>query len=557
MIMTKIIRKVAIDLTPVLPGGKNGGAKIFVLELLKCLAEIAPSTEFILLTQSASHEELIHLDRANVRRHLTDGRPSQIRSRLNLKALALRCLPYLPGRLRNLAARIGYQFFEIFRHHGQGASLLKTLDVDLLFCPFTDPKYWEADVPTVCTIYDLQYKKYPEFFSPEEVIHRDKVFLNACKQATMLAAISDYSRTTAIYHGIIDPLMVRTVYLRLAQRLGQYGNKESALLRLYGLVIQRYFIYPANFWRHKNHVMLITAFGIACRQGLPHDTKLVCTGEELSQQDYLRSASVAMGLGDRIIFTGYLPDNELLDLMAGCMGVVFPSLYEGFGIPMVEAMALGVPVACSNTTSLPEVVGDAAILFDPRMPTEIADAMVLIADSKGTRDRLIQAGTDRVKYFSNAEIMAGEYWDLFQSAVNVKTIEKVVNVDCLLPIAYPDGWLSNFMRIPIESSQAEQTLNIHVKAHKWQPQSEVVFRIKTNEKSGEEIMVLKRGSSKVFSIPIKPNENVCEISISPTFSPFLIGQGADKREITAVLSECSLVRPDGKYVSLYSFKTTS
>ena len=556
--MTRNIKKVAIDLTPVLPGGKNGGAKIFVIELLKCLAENAPSTEFILLTQSASHEELIHLDRANVRRHLTDGRPSQTRTRLNPKALALRFLPYLPGRLRNLAARIGYQFFEIFRHHGQGASLLKTLDVDLLFCPFTDPKYWEADVPTVCSIYDLQYKKYPEFFSPEEVIHRDNVFLNACKRATMLAAISDYSRTTAIHHGKIDPLKIRTVYLRLAQRLGQFGNKESGLLRQYGLINQRYFIYPANFWRHKNHVMLITAFGIACRAGLPHDIKLVCTGDELSQQDYLRSASLAMGLADRIIFTGYVPDNELTDLMAACMGVVFPSLYEGFGIPMVEAMALGVPLACSNATSLPEVVGDAAILFDPRSPTELSDAMVLLANSKATRDRLIQAGTDRAKNFSNAEIMAEEYWDLFQSAVSQKKNEQaVVDVDRSLPLAYPDGWLSNFMRIPIESSQAEQTLNIQVRAHKWQPQSEIVFRVKTNENSEEEVMVLKRGSSKVFSIPIKPNQNVCEISILPTFSPFLIGQSGDKREISAFLSACSLVRPNGDCVSLYSSKTTS
>jgi len=264
-----------------------------------------------------------------------------------------------------------------------------------------------------------------------------------------------------------------------------------------------------------------------------------------------------MGLADRIIFTGYVPDNELTDLMAACMGVVFPSLYEGFGIPMVEAMALGVPVACSNTTSLPEVVGDAAILFDPRSPTEIADAMVLLADSKGTRDKLIQAGADRAKKFSNAEIMAGEYWDLFQLAVGIKKNEKAVDVDRSLPLAYPDGWLGNFMRIPIESSQAEQTLNIQVKAHKWQPQSEILFRVKMGENSEDKIMVLKRGSSKVFSMPIKPNQNVCEISISPTFSPFLIGQSADKREISAVLSECSLVRPNGDCVSLYSSKTNS
>ena len=555
--MTKIIRKVAVDLTPVLPGGINGGAKIFVLELLKYLADIAPSTNFILLTHSNSHEDLVHMDRANVCRHLTDGLLPPARMRQDFKSLALKCLPYLPARLRNLIARIGYGFFQCLRRHEQEATLLRSLEVDLLFCPFTDPKYWESDVPTVCTIYDLQYKKYPEFFTPEEVIHRENVFLNACKRASMLAAISDYSRNTAIYHGKVDPLIVRTVYLRLAQRMGKYGSRESAVCRRHGLLLQRYFIYPANFWGHKNHEILITAFGIACSEGLPHDIKLVCTGEGLLHKGYLKSATLAMGLGNRIIFTGYLPEEELNDLMVRCMGVIFPSLYEGFGMPMVEAMALGVPVACSNTTSLPEIVGDAAILFDPRMPTEIADAMILIADSRCTRDRLIKLGTDRAKYFSDAKIMAIEYWDLFQSAMNVVRLEKPIVVDSLPTIAYPDGWLSDFIRIPIDSSQAEQTLKIHVKAHEWQPQSEVIFRIKRNGKLEKDLMVLQRGTSEVFSIFIKPNETVCEISLSPTFNPFLIGHNSDKRELSAVLSECYLVRSNGECLNLYSSKISS
>ena len=82
-----------------------------------------------------------------------------------------------------------------------------------------------------------------------------------------------------------------------------------------------------------------------------------------------------MFLGERILFPGYLPHQDLATLIANGAGVVFPSLYEGFGLPVIEAMAMGVPVACSNITSLPEVAADAAILFNPKVPTQIADAI--------------------------------------------------------------------------------------------------------------------------------------------------------------------------------------
>ena len=185
-----------------------------------------------------------------------------------------------------------------------------------------------------------------------------------------------------------------------------------------GLASQRYLIYPANFWKHKNHEMLLTAFGMACHGGLAADIKLVCTGAPGARQEWLMSAAHTMNLGDRILFPGYLPNAELAALMANCTGVVFPSLYEGFGLPVIEAMAAGVPVACSNTTSLPEVAADAAILFDPRVPTQIAQAMISLVKNEALRARLIQAGQQRAVEFSDGKRMAREYWELFQYALS-------------------------------------------------------------------------------------------------------------------------------------------
>jgi glycosyltransferase involved in cell wall biosynthesis len=412
--MNKQLSTIAVDLTPVLPSAENGGAKIFVLELLHRLAEMAPQTQFVLLTQAASHAELVTLDRPNMRRLMVVGPVVANPLRPRLMGLASRILPHLPVRLRSVVNHLGYKLKTTLKRGGSGA-LLRDMSVDLLFCPFTAPTYFEPGIPTVCTIYDLQYKTYPEFFAAEDVAHRERTFIEACRLAT-LTAISDYSRDSAIAHGSLDPARIRTIHLRMAQRVAPGVENDKGVLARLGLIPQQYLIYPANFWKHKNHEMLLTAFGMACRGGLAADIKLVCTGAPAARQEWLISAARTMDLGDRVLFPGYLPNAALAALMANCTGVVFPSLYEGFGLPVIEAMALGVPVACSNTTSLPEVAADAAILFDPRVPTQIAQAMISLMENEALRARLIQAGLRRAAEFSDTGRMAREYWELFQDA---------------------------------------------------------------------------------------------------------------------------------------------
>jgi glycosyltransferase involved in cell wall biosynthesis len=268
-------------------------------------------------------------------------------------------------------------------------------------------------------IHDLQFKTYPYFFATEDILQRNRVFINACCHATVIAVVSDYSRKVAIQYGNLCHDRIRTIHHRIAQRILPGIGPTNDVLRQLALVKDRYFVYPANFWKHKNHEMLLTAFGMACNEGLAPDIKLVCTGASGPRRDWLIEAAQKMNLINRVIFPGYLPDAELAALMADCNGLVFPSLYEGFGLPVIEAMAAGVPVACSNSTSLPEVADNAAILFDPRIPTQLAQAMISLADDKILRSHLIQAGLKRAIEFSDPERMAREYWDLFQYAFSI------------------------------------------------------------------------------------------------------------------------------------------
>ena len=314
-----------------------------------------------------------------------------------------RALRRLPRRVKSAAGRIVSRLLSASQP-GESESPLRKVGADLLFCPFTAPTYSEPATPTVSVIYDVQFKAYPEFFVPEDRVHRERTFIDACRRSTLLTAISDFSRREAIERGGLDPAKIETIHLQISNDRLRHASKDETVIGRLNLVAQRYLIYPANFWKHKNHEMLLTAFGIARSNGLAEDVKLVCTGALGARQQWLQRAAEGMNLARNLLFPGYLSTSELLALMTNSAGLIFPSLYEGFGLPVVEAMALEVPVACSDVTSLPELARGAAIMFDPRIPGQIAQAMVSLIEDKELRTRLIEAGTVRATEFSDQEL---------------------------------------------------------------------------------------------------------------------------------------------------------
>src|SRR5216684_2146265 len=229
----RTLRTILVDLTPVLPGGENGGAKVFVIELLRRLAERAPQTQFVLLTQSSAHTELAALDSANVRRLmvLDSGGPAAARPQRTGKFS--RILAVIPGRLVRAARRVGHSLLARSRRN-ESRSALSDLDVDLLFCPFTAPTYFKLNIPTVCVIYDLQYKAYPQFFAPGDIAQRDHTFKEAIRRSNALAAISDYSRNAAMAEAKLDPAKIKTIHLHISQHsLRNAPRDESILTRLH------------------------------------------------------------------------------------------------------------------------------------------------------------------------------------------------------------------------------------------------------------------------------------------------------------------------------------
>lgn len=533
----KQLKTIAVDLTPIIPGGGNGGAKIFILELLQQMAVAVPATRFLLLTHAASHEELAGIEQHNMQRVLVAGVDGHSRFRLRLKSL----LAKLPlGFYKKI-----YKLITRFRKP-RSSSFLRGLQVDLLFCPFTAPAFYEPGVPVVCTIYDLQYASYPAFFEKEEIIQREHTFIEACRRATVLTAISDYSRETAIHHGKLDPAQIRTIYLRMAQRfrIPQHGYDEGILNTL-GLVARRYMLFPANFWQHKNHEMLLIAFSMAMNSGsLPTDMKLVCTGAPGPRQDWLKSAVCSMGLTDQVLFPGYLADEELGVVMQQAAGLIFPSLYEGFGLPVIEAMATGLPVACSNTTSLPEVVGNAAILFDPRIPEQIASAMICLTTDEPLRQRLIEAGRQRAIEFSDSGKMVREYWELFMYAV------AHTHHANLLTGVYTDGWASPLFSVLIVADEMACQVELSLTMPDWLPYAGIKLSASHNGIAPCVPLEVTRGSSVCWEIPLSSG-GCCEISCSRSFVPAWSGENSDQRELSIVVQHCRIKHVDGRQTVLF------
>jgi glycosyltransferase involved in cell wall biosynthesis len=416
------VKRVAVDLTPLLPGGDNGGIRPLAIELVRRLAALAGPCEFVLLTAEKSHAELAFLDAPNVRR-LCVSRPQDASLPAPVRVWgALRSL-LARGARWALPERVVRRIGEWYASHPPppASPLLRQIGADLLFCPFTGIFFFDPGVPVVSIVADLQYLYYPEFFDPPARHERDRHFRQVCRVASRVVCISEYTRRTVLQHSELAADRTAVVWIATRKRWDR-PDRAGAQRVLPALALQpgRYLLYPANFWRHKNHELLLMAFGIFRARHPQADLKLVLTGAPSARRDELMEATRRMGLEAWVVFAGYLPNEDFAALLTGSAALLFPSLFEGFGMPVLEAMAAGVPVACGNLTSLPEIAGPqehpAALLFDPRRPAEIVEAIERLESDPALRAGLIERGLRHAAAFLTPEEMAARYWAVFEEA---------------------------------------------------------------------------------------------------------------------------------------------
>lgn len=302
--------------------------------------------------------------------------------------------------------------------------------IELLFCPLFYIPHIQTDIPVIAVIHDLQYKFYPEYFEKDVLLLRETETDFTITNADYIITISEHAKETIVEYFPNAAKKISVVYEDADESLSKVIDqkiKKKVLRKIPG----NYIFYPASVWPHKNHINLIRAFSILINQ-YQYDLYLVLTGDAV---DKLKDEIEQCGVEKRVISLGYVMQEEMKYYFSGASVMAFPSMFEGFGIPLVEAMRMGIPIACSDRSSIPEIVQDAAIIFDPTDPENIAEKISLIIKDQEQDRVMIGRGYNRASAFS-WEKAAEQLSDIFRKQVAQKgvcitgrsSVEKTISI---------------------------------------------------------------------------------------------------------------------------------
>lgn len=289
----------------------------------------------------------------------------------------------------------------------QCRAVLKRLHCDLVHIPYL---FWmprSLPCPYVMTVHDVLEHMYRthDRSSLRRSLHF-QLTRRVLKGAARILAVSKYTKSDIEKLFGIPGSRIEVVYNAIDERFlrGHASDAERQVLAERYLVTYPFLLYAGRISPHKNLVRIIEAFSALKaeleKDGSFPDLKLIIIGDELSKHPDLRRTVIRSGVQNDVRFMGFVPIEILRVFYDAAKIFVFPSLYEGFGLPPLEAMAHGTPVVTSNTSSLPEVVGNAAVLVNPENVFEIMRALLRVLLDQAVRDKYKQRGDEQVKKFS-------------------------------------------------------------------------------------------------------------------------------------------------------------
>jgi glycosyltransferase involved in cell wall biosynthesis len=284
---------------------------------------------------------------------------------------------------------------------------------DVLFVPAHVLPIWSPR-RAVVTNHDLGYIHYP---AAHPVAHRLYLRLSTrwnAWRATHLLADSEATRRDIVAHCHVPNEKITVAYLGVDERFRPVRDSRQleAAMRRYGITVP-FLLYVGTIQPRKNLVRLIEAWARYLRRDPRSTITLVIAGKRGWLTEAIERRAAELNVAGRVKFTGYVADDDLPSLLSGAVGYVLPSLYEGFGIPVLEAQACGTPVLTSAVSSLPEAGGDAALYVDPLDVDSIADGIARLIEDESLRERLRAAGLRRAREWT-WERTARQTLDVFE-----------------------------------------------------------------------------------------------------------------------------------------------
>lgn len=271
-------------------------------------------------------------------------------------------------------------------------NLLIKRGIDVFFSPaHYAPRF--SLIPTVVTVHDLSYFYYPEEFLKKDLYKLENWTKYSVRKAEKVIAVSKSTKKDLMTYYEVPEKKIEVVYNGFEKLVPKKLQPTH-----YKLQPQKYILFVGTLQPRKNLLTLIKAYALFHRKH--KDMKLVIVGKRGWMYHEIYKIVEKLHLTKDVVFTGYAPDETVVDLYKNAFCFVAPSYYEGFGIPTLEAMSFGTPVISSNTASLPEVGGPAALYFNPFEEKELLHHLETLLKDHDLRNKLIEKGYERVRHFS-------------------------------------------------------------------------------------------------------------------------------------------------------------
>ena len=363
-VLNKISMRIAVQASD-LDHSRIDGTRVYVKELLKRFGALAPEARFLLYHKNTFNPLLVPPEHPNY---------------------AIQTLPF---PIAWMQTRFAWELFQT--------------RPDKLFLPIqAAPAFLPKKMEVTATIHDLAFKRYPETFPKKHLWKLNFLLDIVVRRADKLIAVSESTKRDLLhFFPHLPEEKIRVIHHGFdAEFFGMKLSSEDLLQALTGYDLQSttYALYVGALQPRKNLVRLIEAFDIA-KQKVP-DLKLVLAGEPAWLSKEILEAKEESPYRDDIILMGRVTFEDLRALYQGARCFVFPSLYEGFGLPLLEAFASGVPVLTADNSSLREVAGEGALYCDATQTEEMAEKLVRLWEEKQLREELVRKGEDRLKAFS-------------------------------------------------------------------------------------------------------------------------------------------------------------
>jgi len=272
-----------------------------------------------------------------------------------------------------------------------------------------------TELPTIFQPHDLQHLHCPQFLSAAETARRERLYRVFCNRASFVCVHTEWTRQDVLHHYQLPPDRVAVIpWGSVFEAYDTISDEEiRATAEKYGLP-SRFFIYPSATWPHKNHEIILRALHLL-KSERAISPQVFFTGSSTVYRPTLDKLAKELGISQQLHFLGFVTPVELQALFRTATAMIYPSKFEGFGLPILEAFHTRVPVLSSNSSTLPEVAADGALYFSPNSPGELAALMSDILERPELRQDLVNKGTSVLSHYSFSNT-AASFQALYEKA---------------------------------------------------------------------------------------------------------------------------------------------